>query len=86
MAMQKKRKPPKPGRLLHIVILVISVLVIFEGKMLVSIFSKGGVQFKVASQLSELFTGAEFQTDSIFRKIFGRQNERRRFLPRERDS
>ena len=53
MAMQKKRKPPKPGRLLHIVILVISVLVIFEGKMLVSIFSKGGVQFKVASQLSE---------------------------------
>lgn len=64
MAMQKKRKPPKPGRLLHIVILVISVLVIFEGKMLVSIFSKGGVQFKVASQLSELFTGAEFQTET----------------------
>ena len=61
MAMQKKRKPPKPGRLLHIVILVISVLVIFEGKMLVSIFSKGGVQFKVASQLSELSQEQNFK-------------------------
>ncbi|MDO5424721.1 MAG: GDSL-type esterase/lipase family protein [Eubacteriales bacterium] len=64
MATQKKRKTPKPGRLLHIVILIIFVLVIFEGKMLISIFSKGGVSSRVASELSELFTGAEFQTES----------------------
>ncbi|MDY3920438.1 MAG: GDSL-type esterase/lipase family protein [Candidatus Limivivens sp.] len=64
MATQKKRKAPKPGRLLHIVVLIIFVLVIFEGKMLISIFSRDGVQSHVAAQLSELFTGAEFQTET----------------------
>lgn len=62
MTVQKKRKAPKPGRLLHIVILIISVLIIFEGRMLISIFSREGFQERFNAQLSELFPSEEETT------------------------
>lgn len=59
MSANNRRKPPRPGRLLHIVLLVLAVLIIFEGRLLVSVFSKGGLEGHLTAQISELFTGRD---------------------------
>lgn len=54
MPQQKKRKRQKPGRFLNILILIIAVLVVFEGKLLINIFKEENIQTQVNSQVSEL--------------------------------
>lgn len=55
MSVQKKRKRRHPSRFLHVLLLIVAVLVIFEGQLLVNIFSRESIQNQVKSQLSELF-------------------------------
>ena len=55
MSVQKKRKRRHPSRFLHVLLLIVAVLVIFEGRLLVNIFSRESIQNQVKSQLSELF-------------------------------
>ena len=57
MAGQKKKKRPNTGRFLHVLILIVAVLVIFEGKMLVNIFSNHGIKEQISEQMDELFAG-----------------------------
>lgn len=64
MASNKKRKAPRPGRLLHIILLVLIVLIIFEGRLLAGILSKGGLQERLHTQLNELFAGSESETQT----------------------
>jgi len=62
MSKQKKRKRLNTRRFLHVLILVIAVLVIFEGKMLISIFTRHGIQAQLEQQLDELFMTMQSST------------------------
>ena len=64
MSQQKKRRPQQTGRFLNILILVFTVLVVFEGRLIVSILSKGSLQKQVEEQLDEVFSAEEFQTEA----------------------
>lgn len=64
MPQQKKRKSRQTGRFLNILILIFTVLVVFEGRLIVSIISKGSIQKQVNEQLSEVFSAKEFQTET----------------------
>ena len=58
MSQQKKTKRRNPtGRFLHVLILVVAVLVIFEGRMVVNIITRHGVAEQISQQLDELFAG-----------------------------
>ncbi|RGX99061.1 hypothetical protein DXA57_13690 [Blautia sp. OF03-15BH] len=58
MSEQKKKKRRNPtGRFLHVLILVVAVLVIFEGRMVVNIITRHGVAEQISQQLDELFAG-----------------------------
>ena len=58
MSEQKKKKRRNPtGRFLHVLILVVAVLVIFEGRMIVNIITRHGVAEQISQQLDELFAG-----------------------------
>lgn len=52
---QKKKKRPEPGRFLHVLILIVAVVVIFEGKMLINVFTNHGIKDQITAQLDELF-------------------------------
>lgn len=54
MPQKKKRKRQKPGRFFSVLILVFAALVVFEGKVLISIFGKETLQTQVTSQVNEL--------------------------------
>lgn len=45
------------------VILIIAVLVIFEGKLLINIFKRETIQSQVNAQLNELFAEVESETE-----------------------
>lgn len=64
MPQQKKRKPRKTGRFLNILILIFTVLVVFEGRLIINIASKGGIHKQVQDELDEIFSAEEFQTDA----------------------
>lgn len=64
MPKKKKRRRQEPGRFLSMIILVITVLVIFEGKLLVNIFKKETIQGQVSAQLSELFADGETESET----------------------
>lgn len=64
MPKKKKRRRQEPGRFLSMIILVITVLVIFEGKLLVNIFKKETIQGQVSAQLSELFAEGETESET----------------------
>ncbi len=55
MLHQKKRKRQQPGRFLNILILIVTVLIVFEGKLLINIFQKDSLATQVSSQIDELF-------------------------------
>ena len=45
MAEQKKKKRRNPtGRFLHVLILIVAILVIFEGRMVINIFTRHGIK------------------------------------------
>ena len=63
MSEQKKKKRRNPtGRFLHVLILVVAVLVIFEGRMVVNIITRHGVAEQISRQLDELFAGIKAET------------------------
>ena len=63
MSEQKKKKRRNPtGRFLHVLILVVAVLVIFEGRMVVNIITRHGVAEQISQQLDELFAGIKAET------------------------
>ena len=64
MSKQMIRKRLNTGRFLHVLILVVAVLVIFEGKMLVNIIAKHGIQKQLEQQLDELFAGNPKETET----------------------
>lgn len=64
MPQQKKRKPQKTGRFLNILILIFTVLVVFEGQLILNIASKGGIHKQVQDELNEVFSAKEFQTEA----------------------
>lgn len=63
MPQRKKRRPRQTGRFLSILILIFTVLVVFEGRLIVSILAKGGIDKQVDEQLKEVFSAEEFQTE-----------------------
>lgn len=63
MPQQKKRKSRQTGRFLNILILIFTVLVVFEGRLLINIASKGSLKNQVDQQLSEVFSARQFQTE-----------------------
>ncbi len=63
MPKKKKRRRQDPGRFLSMVILIIAVLVIFEGKLLINIFKRESIQSQVNAQLNELFAQEEPETE-----------------------
>ena len=63
MPKKKKRRRQDPGRFLSMVILIIAVLVIFEGKLLINIFKRETIQSQVNAQLNELFAEVESETE-----------------------
>ena len=63
MPQQRKRKPRRTGRFLSILILIFTVLVVFEGRLIVNILAKGGIDKQVDEQLKEVFSAKEFQTE-----------------------
>lgn len=63
MPQQKKRKPQQTGRFLNILILIFTVLVVFEGRLIINILAKGSIQKQVDEQLDEVFSAEEFQTE-----------------------
>ena len=44
MVQQKRRKPRKTARFLNMLLLVFAFLVVFEGRLIINIASKGGLQ------------------------------------------
>lgn len=63
MSEQKKKKRRNPtGRFLHVLILIVAVLVIFEGRMVVNIITRHGVAEQISQQLDELFAGIKVET------------------------
>lgn len=64
MAEQKKKKRRKnnPGRFLHVLILIVAVLVIFEGRMVVNVITQHGVKDQITQQLDELFADMKSQS------------------------
>lgn len=64
MSQQKKRRQRRPGRFLSILILVFAVLVVFEGKLLISIFSKETLENQVSAEVSELLKDSTPETDT----------------------
>lgn len=64
MPQQKKRKPQQTRRFLNILILIFTVLVVFEGRLVINILSKGSLQNQVNEQLNEVFSAEEFQTET----------------------
>lgn len=62
MPKKKKRRRRDPSRFLSMVILIIAVLVIFEGKLLINIFSRETIQSQLNTQLEELFAEGETET------------------------
>ena len=64
MPQQKKRKPRKTGRFLNILILIFTVLVVFEGRLIINIASRGGIHKQVQDELNEVFSAKEFQTEA----------------------
>lgn len=61
---QHKRRKPNPARFLNILVLIIVVLVVFEGKLLMNIFSDKPLHKRVNTELEEVFAGEEFQTET----------------------
>lgn len=64
MVHKTKRKRPDSGRFLNILILIIVVLVVFEGRILINMFSKEGVKKQLENQLNEALEGAEEETEA----------------------
>ncbi|MCR1841350.1 GDSL-type esterase/lipase family protein [Murimonas intestini] len=64
MAHKTKRKRPDSGRFLNILILIIVVLIVFEGRLLINMFSKEGVKKQLENQLNEALEGAEEETEA----------------------
>lgn len=63
MAQQRKRKPRRTGRFLNILLLVFAFLVVFEGRLIINIASRGGIHNQVQEQLDEIFSSKDFQQD-----------------------
>lgn len=61
MAQQRKRKPRRTGRFLNILLLVFAFLVVFEGRLIINIASRGGIHNQVQEQLDEIFSSKDFQ-------------------------
>lgn len=64
MPQQKKRKPRQTARFLNILILILTVLVVFEGRLILNIMSRHTIQNQVQEQLDEVFSAKEFQTEA----------------------
>lgn len=69
---QKKRKPTPQERRLRLVIniltLIVLILLVFEGKSLISLFSSQSIQERIRQEESEVFAGAnltEAQTETL---------------------
>ena len=61
MVQQKRRKPRKTARFLNMLLLVFAFLVVFEGRLIINIASKGGINKQVDEQLNEIFSSSDFQ-------------------------
>ena len=53
MVQQKRRKPRKTARFLNMLLLVFAFLVVFEGRLIINIASKGGINKQVDEQLNK---------------------------------
>ena len=79
MAEQKKKKRRNPtGRFLHVLILIVAILVIFEGRMVINIFTRHGIKAQITQQLDELFADMKTETPKLSRK------QKRKRLPSKR--
>ena len=61
MVQQKRRKPRKTARFLNMLLLVFAFLVVFEGRLIINIASKGGINKQVDEQLNKIFSSSDFQ-------------------------
>ena len=61
MVQQKRRKPRKTARFLNMLLLVFAFLVVFEGRLIINIASKGGLNRQVDEQLNKIFSSSDFQ-------------------------
>lgn len=69
MAEQKKKKRRNPtGRFLHVLILIVAILVIFEGRMVINIFTRHGIKAQITQQLDELFADMKTETPETEQK------------------
>ena len=64
MSQQKKRRRQRPGRFLNILILIIAILLVFEGNLLISIFKKESLQKQVTAQVAELLATETTATEA----------------------
>lgn len=64
MTHKTKRKRPDSGRFLNILILIIVVLIVFEGRILINMFSKEGVKKQLENQLNEALEGTGEETEA----------------------
>ncbi len=58
---KKRRKPRKTARFLNMLLLVFAFLVVFEGRLIINIASKGGINKQVDEQLNKIFSSSDFQ-------------------------
>lgn len=64
MAQQTNPKRPDSGRFLSILILVVVVLLVFEGRVLINLFSEKGIKKQLEAQLSEALEGTIEETEA----------------------
>lgn len=63
---QKKRRPSRQerrnGLIINVLTLIVLILLVFEGKSLISLFSKGSIQERIRSEEEEVFESANIRT------------------------
>lgn len=79
MVQQKRRKPRKTARFLNMLLLVFAFLVVFEGRLIINIASKGGINKQVDEQLNKIFSSSDFQNQD--RKLRQKVRLHRKPLP-----
>ena len=63
MAQQRKRRPRRTTRFLNMLLLIFAFLVVFEGRLIINIASRGGIHNQVQEQLDEIFSSSDFRQE-----------------------
>ena len=63
MAQQRNRRPRRTTRFLNMLLLIFAFLVVFEGRLIINIASRGGIHNQVQEQLDEIFSSSDFRQE-----------------------